>query len=393
MLGVFDNSGKNGIGASFNDANKFKDVTLKKIYLEPTTNCNLSCKTCMRNTWDEPGGEMSMELFHHILDGLKQIPTLKEVAVWGIGEPLTHPHLPTIIQLLHQQGYRTELITNAMRLTEAMAEALILAGLDQMVVSVDSTSPDQLSEIRTGATLKKIIGNVKKLNQIKQRLNKNNPEIGIEFTVMKKNKGELKNLRELARMLEATFIVVTNVLPYSDDHKDEILYSMSVTNSHAAPRSKHNPEFFLPPIDLHNSNINDLGKISFEAMALGPHPTVTKNYEGYCPFVNRGSMAINWNGDVSPCVPLMHTYDCFVLGRAKKCMKYAFANVSQQSPLDIWNGLLYQNFRRKIIEGTFSPCIECGGCEMADSNLEDCFGNTHPTCGDCLWAKGVIQCP
>lgn len=41
----------------------------------------------------------------------------------------------------------------------------------------------------------------------------------------------------------------------------------------------------------------------------------------------------------------------------------------------------------------FSPCTDCGGCDLADSNQEDCIGNSFPVCGDCLWAKGVIQCP
>jgi len=30
---------------------------------------------------------------------------------------------------------------------------------------------------------------------------------------------------------------------------------------------------------------------------------------------------------------------------------------------------------------------------MADMNEEDCFANPFPTCGGCLWAMGVIQCP
>ncbi len=31
---------------------------LSKIYIEPTNKCNLACSTCMRNTWDEPLGQM-----------------------------------------------------------------------------------------------------------------------------------------------------------------------------------------------------------------------------------------------------------------------------------------------------------------------------------------------
>jgi hypothetical protein len=30
---------------------------------------------------------------------------------------------------------------------------------------------------------------------------------------------------------------------------------------------------------------------------------------------------------------------------------------------------------------------------MTESNQEDCFGNTFPTCGGCLWAQGFIRCP
>jgi hypothetical protein len=46
-----------------------------------------------------------------------------------------------------------------------------------------------------------------------------------------------------------------------------------------------------------------------------------------------------------------------------------------------------------VIAFDFSPCVHCGGCEWAESNEMDCFGNSFPVCGDCLWARGVILCP
>ncbi len=39
----------------------------------------------------------------------------------------------------------------------------------------------------------------------------------------------------------------------------------------------------------------------------------------------------------------------------------------------------------------FPPCTDCG-CELAETNEEDCLGNPHPTCGDCLWARGIVRC-
>ncbi len=36
---------------------------LKKLYIEPTNQCNLTCRTCIRNTWDESLGQMSNTTF------------------------------------------------------------------------------------------------------------------------------------------------------------------------------------------------------------------------------------------------------------------------------------------------------------------------------------------
>ena len=44
---------------------------LAKVYIEPTNRCNLECRTCIRNIWDEPLGQMSSETFLRIIGGLK----------------------------------------------------------------------------------------------------------------------------------------------------------------------------------------------------------------------------------------------------------------------------------------------------------------------------------
>ena len=40
---------------------------LAKLYIEPTNACNLHCRTCIRNSWDEPTGMMSEETFSHVI--------------------------------------------------------------------------------------------------------------------------------------------------------------------------------------------------------------------------------------------------------------------------------------------------------------------------------------
>ena len=50
-------------------------------------------------------------------------------------------------------------------------------------------------------------------------------------------------------------------------------------------------------------------------------------------------------------------------------------------------------FRRKFDDFEFASCLYCGHCELFAENKEDCIGNTHPACGGCLWAGGVLSCP
>ena len=65
-----------------------------------------------------------------------------------------------------------------------------------------------------------------------------------------------------------------------------------------------------------------------------------------------------------------------------------------ETPLaSIWESPRYRAFRQRARSFDFSPCIDCGGCDLREKNEDDCFGSGFPSCGDCLWAAGFIQCP
>jgi len=67
--------------------------------------------------------------------------------------------------------------------------------------------------------------------------------------------------------------------------------------------------------------------------------------------------------------------------------------VNEQSLAEIWNDAEYRSFRDRVRRFEFSPCIDCGGCDLRESNESDCFGDAFPRCGECLWAHGLVQCP
>ena len=77
---------------------------LHKLYVEPTTACNLECRTCIRNVWEDPQAHMDVEVFERLIEQTRAFPNLKRVVLSGLGEPLTHPHILDMIRLARERG-------------------------------------------------------------------------------------------------------------------------------------------------------------------------------------------------------------------------------------------------------------------------------------------------
>jgi MoaA/NifB/PqqE/SkfB family radical SAM enzyme len=173
--------------------------------------------------------------------------------------------------------------------------------------------------------------------------------------------------------------------------KDEILYWITATVNDVKERPRWSPKLRLPRMDMRKEYMPP-----FQALLERldkPMPEIRDIPEDYCPFVQKSSAAITWSGDVSPCIALMHSYQCYVLGREKLIKRYVVGNIAKERMGDIWNKKSYRMFRDRVLKFDFSPCVRCGGCDYSETNEKDCFGNTHPVCGDCLWAKSVLLCP
>jgi MoaA/NifB/PqqE/SkfB family radical SAM enzyme len=90
---------------------------------------------------------------------------------------------------------------------------------------------------------------------------------------------------------------------------------------------------------------------------------------------------------------LLHTHVTYLFDTERSLKRHIVGNVNEHSLYDLWHTPDYVAFRERVQGFDFSPCTSCGGCELFESNEEDCFGNKFPTCGACLWGQGVIQCP
>ena len=76
-----------------------RQPNMRSLYVEPTTACNLACRTCIRNVWHDPDAHMELETFERLIEQTRAFPQLKRVVLGGLGEPLTHPHFLDMIYL------------------------------------------------------------------------------------------------------------------------------------------------------------------------------------------------------------------------------------------------------------------------------------------------------
>ena len=133
---------------------------LAKVYVEPTNLCNLECRTCIRNVWDEPLGRMTRETFARIVEGLRAFSPTPTVFFGGFGEPLAHPDIVEMVAQAKALGAPVELITNGTLLTEDLSRQLIEAGLDVLWVSLDGATPESYADVRLGAALPQVLENL-----------------------------------------------------------------------------------------------------------------------------------------------------------------------------------------------------------------------------------------
>ena len=364
---------------------------LRKIYIEPTTLCNLDCRTCIRHTWKESQGHMPWEVFESLLDGLTAFPQVRTMSFAGFGEPLFHPRIVDMIRIACERGMRTEITSNALLLTPALVADLVQAGLGQFVVSIDGASDETFGNIRSNASLREVIKNVKRFQPGLSDEAKQPITIGVAFVAMKSNIKELPKIYKIAEYLNASFVLVSNVLPYTAELEKEGLFQLGLS---ARKTTSCLPMIMLPKMDwsVHTQTplatvLRRQPNLRFLDLEIDPH-----SFNNHCPFIQAESLAVSWDGHISPCVPLLHSYACYARGREKQIKCHHVGQLPDQSLQDIWNEPAYAAFRGRVWKFDFPSCPDCD-CYMADNNEADCQGNPFPVCGDCLWARGIIRCP
>jgi MoaA/NifB/PqqE/SkfB family radical SAM enzyme len=373
-------------------------TSLKRVYVEVTNQCNLNCATCMRNVWDVEFGRMSLERFERILDGVMAFSPKPEIFLGGYGEPLTNPHCMAMVEMAKSRDLKVSLITNGTLLSEEISYQLVGLKLDMLWVSLDGASAECYADVRLGNEFPHVIDNLKMLRSARFRVWGSSPwsgypRLGIAFVAMSRNIGDIEKVIQLGTRLGALEFSISNVLAHNQGLREENLYLRSMDQVTSRYAQQWKPLVYLPRMDIDERTedaIIDVLRCVNQVELFGSR--LNQNVDR-CPFVERGSLSVRWDGKVSPCLPLLYTHTYFLDDRERLSQAYFVGDLSQRHLSEVWDDPDYLTLRDRLRSFDFSPCTYCNSCEMANDNLEDCYGNVIPTCGGCLWAQGLIRCP
>ena len=348
---------------------------VQKLYLEPTTACNLECRTCIRNSWHDPNQHMSMQTFGKVIDSLDGLPNLQRVVFTSFGEPFTQPRMLDMVEAVRKRDLAVTIGTNGLLLNAKVCSELVKLGVDRVVISIDGGKPETYAGVR-GAMLAQVIEHMRGLNEVKSQLHSLHPAIGIEFVAMRSNIAELDDLTRMAAEFNVSRLLVSNVLPYTEELREEVLYG-------------YEP---VPPIKASGWALKLDAWISWATQEL---PRMHWGAERRCKFMQDHALVVSWDGSVSPCYALSHNYSYFTMDGCKKQIeRYVLGNVNDRSLADIWQSEEYVLFRSEVKAYHFPSCPDCDlreSCDLRKQN-QGCWG-WNPSCADCLWAQGIIRCP
>ncbi len=287
------------------------------LMVEPTNICNLKCPMCPSGAGEmtRPKGKMDFALFKKAVDEIGDGLIL--IQFWNQGEPFINPSFLDMVTYAKSKGIPAMTSTNGHFIkSKEDAEAVVLSGLDEIIISVDGLDQDTYAAYRRGGNLQTVLNGIRYLSQAKKDLKSKHPLINLQFLIMKHNESQKMDMIETAKQLGADIIALKSAQVYNEEQAQS----------------------FLPDDDT----FSRYRKSDQGYQLKGTLPD-------WCQFLWHGAV-LNWDGDLTPC--------CF-----DKDAAYAWGNLTNQNTtfMEIWKSDKAKKFRASILNNRsqYEICRNC----------------------------------
>jgi MoaA/NifB/PqqE/SkfB family radical SAM enzyme len=270
------------------------------------------------------------------------------VVLHGIGEPLLNEALPEIIGYFKDRAVHVLFNSNALLLNSEKAARIIDSGLDELRISMDAATANTYASMRGSHQFAQLVRNLETLIHLKTEKRRSQPRVSAWLL------GTQENIRDLPAM-----ILLASRLGIDEVYLQRLVYPLDGPGYGLAERRQAVTD---PGPDIQ--------EVLTESLRLGHQLGVALNASGLAPpeesLQSRCPEEEPWRrcrrpwqvtyvtawGNVLPCciAPFATwAYATLILG-----------NAFRQSLVNIWNGALYREFRRK--HQSDAPPDNCRGC-------------------------------
>ena len=215
------------------------------VQIEVTTKCNIGCRLCLRTI--DPArvvdSDMPLDFFKSIISQLKG--KTRSISLVGLGEPMLHPEIFSIIRFAKENKIEVSLIDNFTLINREKSLALIDSGLDYLYVSFDNVSKEAFEDRRTGACFETVVENIKLFVKTKNEVKSKKPVFFFKSTISHSNFAEIPQLVKFAEDLGADGINFGKMM----DRDESRIINPPPINDENLPKSK----IFVDPCELSES--------------------------------------------------------------------------------------------------------------------------------------------
>jgi len=324
----------------------------KIIDIEPTKGCNLRCRMCHVSFMKEP-----VEFLD--LDGISDFSFLKgkTVLLGSVFEPLIHPDINKLIDILNQHDCRLVLTTNAHNLHKKEIPAIYDSNIESVTFSFDGISKDIYEQIRIGGnfdrTLENIAGFIDACNGDKTLF-------AINFTAMSCNLDEVSKAPAFWEKYNIDLIrYITMVIRNKNDFlegnslwsKRELYFQELSKAASAIDENDYKISIASPYFESREVKLKFGNRIS--SGTFWSRCSSKREIRNHNKFEYGAGFGMPFPCK-SPFVAAQITWD----GTVNLCHRMPVGNLYQQNFEEIWNGKQADVLRNQLIDGS-DMCYEC----------------------------------
>ena len=404
---------------------------------------------CIRRVWNAKPSDLNLDLYKGIAES--SFSRLGRLVLYGLGEPFINPDFLEMLRIARRNLPKESAIiisTNGSLLAPYIAEKVLKIGVDSLSFSIDTTDAAKLGRIRSGSKPTVIMRNFRHVAEMKRNAERE-LKLGVEAVIMKENFKDLPNLVENLAQKDIDYILVSHVVPYTEEiFRNSLYITLSKPSFEIIkPSLKYGwtllreatkelfsriyelevelkaaeiikgfwedagengywinlPLLFdsedkIDMIDQVEESINKSRKIAYEYQVDLKLPRLYPDAkERRCPYVDMNTMVVRSDGIAVPCLEFAYSHPMYINAHLKNIRAVSFGDLRRETVGEIWNKDAYRRFRevRRNLAENIPWCGDCPystlGCFFTKTNESDCYAN-EPGCSECVYSVNLAQC-